>query len=298
MIERHFDYVWGPDQDSRLASIAVGKTLDLQIPMESDAPFILRSRALRVSYDASRRQTGLNHVLLKWANARDKYQSQDFVRQSLLGPYFGHLGNPIPVDPEVPYPSQGSIRVSILVDGASAVTNLTLYFRGVKLFAPGAVKSYTYPERFGCLPFTYPITVTSLPVTTATQGLRQTFLCKPDADFVFRSGQAGDPFSTTPMNEIFVTLKDEDEKPYSNAPVHIDVLFGNSHMNAAYPAGTSAGVAPVGGGPNSPGLLYPEIYIPRNHVFYFDVARNDGAYANAVAQDLPIQFSGMKVFEK
>jgi hypothetical protein len=297
-IERHFDYVLGPDQDARLASVAAGQTLDLQLGLDSDAPFLLRSRAMRVKYDSSRRQTGLNHLLLKWANAEHKWQSQDFIRQSLLGPYFGQIGNPIPVYPEVPYPRQAAIRVQLTNDGASAMTNLSLYFRGVKLYSPGAVKAYTYPEKFGVLPYVYPQTqITSLPVTT-NGPVRYTFLVKTDADFVLRGGQAGLPFSETPVNEVFITMKDEDEKPYSNSPVHIDVLFGNSHMGTAYPAGTSAGVAPVGGGPNSIGLFFPEIYIPKNHLIYFDITRADASYQNAAAVTLPIQFHGMKVFQK
>ena len=296
-IERHFDYVLGPGQDARLASVAPGQTIELQLPLDSDAPFFLRSRAMRVSYDSLRRQTGLNHLLLRWANSVHKFQSQNFVRQSLLGPYFGQLGNPIPVEPEVAYPRQGAIRVDVLNDGASALSNVTLYFRGVKRYAPGSVKAYTYPAKFGPLPFVYskPL-VENLPVVTA--GVRYVFECKTDADFVMRGGQCGSPFSGTPVNEVFITMRDEDEKPYSNAPVHMDVLFGNADAGAIYPAGTSAGVAPVGAGPQAPGLFYPEIYVPKNHIMYFDVARNDIAYGGAVPVTLPLLFHGMKVFEK
>jgi hypothetical protein len=204
------------------------------------------------------------------------------------------------------YPRQSSINLDIVNDGTSALTNLTFYWRGVKLFEPGAVKSYTYPPLFSGLPFVYPLAsrstggvlipqITQFPVA----GLqRYVFRCKPDADFVFRGGQAGDPFDTTPANEIFITLRDEDEKPYSNDAVHMDVMFGNSNFGAVYPAGTNTGVAPVGGGPNSPGLVFPEIYIPKNHIIYFDVSRNDTYTGIAVPVDYPMSWIGMKVFEK
>ena len=309
LIERHYDYVLGPNQDKRLASVAAGASFELSLYLDTDAPFALRSRAMRVSYDANRYQAYLNSLLLRWAGPDRQFFSQDFVRQSLLGPYFGQLGNPLPVYPQVVYPRGAEVRVGILNDGAHALTNLTLYFRGVKLFAPGAVRSYSYPANVGLLPYIYPqglhsnidgtTLVRNVAVTQAP--LRQTFACKPDADFVLRAGQAGLPFSTTPVNEVFARLMDEDEKPYSNDAVHIDVLFGNSAFGPTYfPFGASGSVpvTPVGTGPNSPGLFYPEIYVPKNHLMYMDVSRADAAYAGAVAVDLPVQFIGQKVFQK
>ena len=314
LIERHQDYVLGPNQDKRLASVAAGAQLELSLYIDTDAPFALRSRAMRVSYTdggagASRLQAYLNSLLLRWAGPDRNFFSQDLVRQSLLAPYFGQLGNPIPVYPQVVYPRGAEIRVDIRNDGANALTNLTLYFRGVKMFAPGAVKSYGYPANVGLLPFIYPQGqanttdgVTLVRNVAVVQGpLRQTFQCKSDADFVLRAGQAGDPFSTTPVNEVFVTLLDEDEKPYSNDAVHIDVLFGNSAFPATYyPCGAlgTVSVTPVGTGPNSPGLFYPEIYVPKNHLMYMDVSRNDLAYAGAVPINLPVNFIGQKVFQK
>jgi hypothetical protein len=123
--------------------------------------------------------------------------------------------------------------------------------------------------------------------------LRQTFKVKPDADFVFRAGQAGNPFSNTPLTEVFAILRDEDEKPYSNDAIQIDILFGNSGGATVFP-GT---LAPIGGGPNLPGVFFPEIYIPKNHLMYMDVSRNDTA-GGAVTQDIPFTFIGQKVFQK
>jgi len=296
-IERHFDYVWGPDQDSRLASVAPNEVIELQIPISANAPFVLRSRAMRVSYGTgTKAQNNLNHLLLKWANADRKFQSQHFIRQNLLGPYWGQIGNPLPVYPEVFYPQQSHILVNVLNDGASALVNVTLYFRGVELYSVGAVKSYTYPPKFGCLPYVYPQVVKSLAVTTSG-AVRNIFTVKTDADFVLRGLQAGLPFSSTPVQEVFIQLKDEDEKPYSSAPVHADMLAGNSGLGAIFPANGTY-IKPVGGGPAVPGLLFPELYLPKNHIFYFDVTRSDAAYAEATTVDYPIQFIGMKVFEK
>jgi hypothetical protein len=309
LIQRHYDYVLGPNQDKRLASVAAGASLQVAVRIHPNAPFILRSRAMRVQYDSSRYQTGLNHLLLRWAGPDRMYTSQDYIRQSLLGPYFGQLGNPIPVWPNVQYPRAGTIAVDLKNDGSGALTNLTLYFRGVELYAPGAVKAYTYPATFGPLPYTFPQTVVNLPVTcgnftgATAPPVRQNFLTskgKPiaDADFVIRSAQAGLPFSATPVYETFIKFLDEDEKPYSNDAVHTDVMFGNSGFPATYPAGSSAAVAPVGCGPALPGMFYPEIYVPVNHSMYYEVSRNDSSFAGAVPVTFPIGLAGMKVFRK
>lgn len=295
MIERFQIYVLGPIQDARLASVAAGTGFTTALQLDSDAPFILRSRALRMTYTAGRQQIdnaldpGLNHVLMRWSGPERDYRSQSLIRQSLVGPYFGQIGNPIPVYPEVYYPKQGEITVDLFNDGAQTITGLTFYFLGVKLFAEGAVKSYRYPAKFGLLPYTYSLTP-SLPVQTA--GLRQTLNVKSDADFVWRAGQAGDTFDANPAFEVYIRLRDEDEKPYMNSGVHADVLFGNSNFGAVYVD------VPVGAGPACPGLIYPEIYIPKNHVFYIDVSRNDLTVLNAATVNYPISLIGQKVFTK
>ena len=300
LIERHQDYVLGPNQDSRLASVAAGQTIEgIKLKLDSDAPFALRSRAVRVFSDTlGPRAVPLNHLLLRWAGPDRNYQSQDFIRQTLLGPYLGQFGNPLPVFPQVVYPKGSEITVDLRNDSiGDTLTNLTLYFRGVKLFAPGAVKSYEYPANIGLLPFAYPIGqysdtdgLTLVRSVAVTQGpLRQTFKVKGDADYVIRGGQCDLAFAAggNPVYEVFVTLRDEDEKPYSNDAVHVNILFGNS-----------AGTLRAECGPNSPGLFYPEIYVPKNHLMYLDVTRDDVLFQGAVAADVAMNFTGQKVFQK
>jgi hypothetical protein len=305
-VERHFDYVLGPNQDSRLASVAAGKSLSVVLELDSDAPFILRSRALRRKYTTDLFDQGnLFHVLARWYGPDRQYTSTNLVRQSLLSPYFGLMGNPIPQSPEIFYPPQSEIRVDIKNDGSAAITNLTFYFRGVKLFRPGAVKAYTYPEKFATFPFTYAsssasnaaLPIPTLAVTTSQQVV--TFKCRTDADFAIQALQSGFISNTasggSPALEVAIMLKDEDEKPYSNDFVHVDVLAGNSGIGAILP--TTPGLL-VAGGPNSPGLVFPEIYVPKNHVMYFNFNRADSGYASAAAVDYPLSLIGQKVFEK
>lgn len=294
LVQRHHDYVLGPNQDGRLASVAAGQLIEgLVLKLDMDAPFILRSRAVRMTPDVDGGQTALEGLLLRWAGPDRNFHLQNLIRQSLIGPYFGQVGNPMPVSPQVVYPRGGQILVDVLNDGSGALTNLSLYFRGSKLYFPGDVKSYGYPNTFGGLPFAYPqgqysdtdgLTLVRN-VAPIQAPLRQTFKVKGDADFVFRAGQAGNPFSGAPLTEVFATLKDEDEKPYSNDAIHIDILFGNS------------GTATIGGGPNLPGVFYPEIYLPKNHLMYMDVSRND-TVGRPTTEDIPFTFIGQKVFAK
>lgn len=298
LIQRHFDYVLGPNQDSRLASVAAGKLVEgIVLRLDMDAPFILRSRAVRIQSAAEGDQMALESLLLRWAGPDRDFQSQNLIRQSLVGPYFGQVGNPMPVFPQVVYPRGGQIMVDLLNDGASTMTNVSLYFRGSKLYSPGDVKSYGYPNTFGGLPFAYPQGMYSdtdgltlvRNVAAIQAPLRQTFKVKGDADFVLRAGQAGNPFGTA--IEVFATLKDEDEKPYSNDAVHIEVLFGNSGAAQGF------GSATIGGGPNLPGVFFPEIYLPKNHLMYMDVSRHD-TIPGSVTEDIPFTFIGQKVFAK
>ena len=290
--ERHYDYVLsGP-------SLAAGQIVQgLPLQLDPDAPFELRSRALRVPYDTlTQTQAALQGVSLRYTDAAGDYLSQGLVPQALEMAYFGQGGNPKPVYPPQRYPAQGVIKVDVKNNNSTTLTGLTLYFRGVKLFKWGQRPLHTYPPKFTPLPFTYPVLATALPVTTPTQGLRYTFTCRADADFVLRALQAGINGAAPSTWEVFLTLRDADLYPYSNAPVHLDVLCGNSFIGAVFPCGSSALVAPVGPGPASPGLLYPEIYVPKNNLLYIDVLRADVAYAGAAQVDLPIAFLGMKVF--
>jgi hypothetical protein len=304
-IERHFDYVLGPNQDSQLISLPAGQTIQLALRLASDAPFVLRSRAVRIAYLTSdNSQNGVQHILAKHYGPERNQLSQSLVRQSLLSPYLGQVGNPVPQYPEVFYPPNGEIRLDVRNDGTSALSNVYFYFRGVKLYRPGAVKAYTYPADFALQGFIYngnnnnnSLTPT---VAVTTTGQLVTFKCRTDADFVLQAIQSGfignKDASGNLVQEMFLQLMDEDQKPYSNDYVHADVLAGNSGVGAVFP-GSAGNLAPVMGGPNLPGLVFPEIYIPKNQLMYIQLKRDDGAYGTQAVQ-YPISLIGQKVFLK
>lgn len=298
--ERHQDYVLGPTQDGRLASVAAGQRIEgIALNLDSDAPFILRSRALRIKYvetPAARCQNGLQFLSMRYSGPDREYRSQALIPQTIEMAYFGQCGIPMPLQKQILYPPSGVILVDILNTGASALTNLYLYFRGVKLFNWGQVPSFTYPHDCRVLPFCYPQVVTALPVTTPSIGIRGIFTVKDDADFALRAIQAGRSFGEK-TREVFITLLDQNQKPFSNGPIHIDILAGALNgISAAFPSGTNTVYSNIAAGPANPGLIYPELYLPKHQILYYDVIRTDASYGGSVAVDYPINFIGAKVF--
>lgn len=295
--ERMQIYVVGPDQFAGLASVAAGgPKITIPFRLDPDAPFVLRGIACRCAYvsAASPYQSGLQNLLFRFAGPEQNYFMQAMTRFSLLCPWYGQAGNPHPWYPEVVYPAGSTIYIDYQLDGATALTDLTFYFFGVKLYPKGSPDVYRLPSKFSTLDFRCPRTYDDLPVTTPSNGLRSIFRPPFDADYVLRGIQAGPSFSRTSY-EVFLRLLDESEQPYMNAPVHLDVLAGRSLMPAAYPSGTSF-LAPTGTGASQPGLFVPEIFIPKTHILYYDLVRDDGGYAGAVAEDYPLVFVGSKVF--
>lgn len=296
--ERHQDYVLGPNQDARLAHVAVGAVIEgLTLQLDSDAPFVLRGRAVRQSYDRNLTQNGLQFLKSKWTGPTKDYRQQAYVLESLQMAFFGQYGNPKPVFPPILYPASSVLVLDIWNTGAIELTNLTFYWRGVKLFPWDAVPAYTYPPKFAGLNFSYPFTVLALGPTERRDN--QIWTNKGDADFVLRAGQAG-PVSAgaqvPTVAEVFFRLKDHTHKPYSNDFVHIDILFGAGNMPATIPVGiVPVYIPPVGTGPALPGLFYPEIYVPKLGQLFYDVLRADGGQA---AANVPFNFIGGKVFAK
>jgi hypothetical protein len=312
---RHFDYVMGGPQLQSfnwpgLASVAANASLQqLKLRLDPDAPFLLRSIAARVQYDTTstaHRQTNLNQVQFRFTDADGQYLQQVPVPLTLMTPWGGQLGNPIPLQRQLLYPANSQIVLDVLNNGANALTNLTFYFRGVKLFPWDVRRFYPYPKNMKQLPFTYPrgispasnTTLYNIPVTTQTQGVRFQFIVSSDGDFVLRSLQAG-PTSSNTTWEAFLRLRDSDEYPYSNDFVHADVLCGNATGPASYPTasgGTTVFQSAIGTGPAVPGIIFPEVYIPNQQYLIYEVYRADSGFGTAAAQDFPIAFMGAKVF--
>jgi len=302
MIERHHDYIL------QIPSIpAGGSIIGYPLITDLDAPFLLRGRGLHVAPPAATRtQSDLLSCRFRYQNAGRSYLSQIPIQTPVdFWNCFGQNGLYRPVRPQQPYPPGAAINVDFFNDSANTLTNLQIIFRGVKLYKEGSLATPTYPQKCTAIDFTYQTgkgTNQDGPLVLATTSeLRQIPLSiQADADFVFRGGQAGlwtssgdgglySPFGYT---ELYVQLKDAALKPYSNIPIHIDWLFGNAGGSNNPGNFTALGNA-------TPGLIFPEIYVTKNSVLYFDLFRSDAAYTG-VTDSLPVRivmsWVGSKVY--
>jgi hypothetical protein len=326
--KRHFDYVLGPNQDTRLASVATGTfaapntITGIELRLESDAPFVLTSRSVRAKANVTSLSPYAIQVLsgleTQWSGpTRDFRQSGGvgggrtaYVPESLQMIYYGLYGNPKPIQPGILFPAGSILTLNLRYTGtgglSTALTNLSFYFRGYKLYPKGTVAPYTYPTKFATQTFSYPVPVIGLGVSETRRG--QIFTCKPDADFVLRAGQwigpngAVNGVSGRSLTEVSMILRDANKLPYSNDFVPLDVLFGSGGTGAAVDILPSAITGVIintnGTGPGSPGLIYPEIYLPQNHQLIYDIQRADGTSGSNTSEDFTFNFIGSKVFKK
>ncbi len=302
---RPFIYVLGPDQDSRLGSIAPGQSVEqVLLRTEDDAPFVLTGRSVRHAYTSALTQANLVGLKTRWAGPTGDYRHQQFVLESLQMAYYGQFGNPKPIVPQITYPSRSVLMLDLINTGANTITNLSFYWHGYKIYPAGAVPAYTYPsrpERMASQTFSYPVPVVALAPGGATPEYRydQIFTVKPDADFVLRAGQ-GITISSVEgrtLAEVSIRLKDNHKQPYSSDFVPFDILFGTGSFPAVVPIGpTPSFMSPFSTGPSQPGLFYPEIYIPANYQLLYDLKRADGSGGSNRAEDIVFNFIGSKVF--
>ena len=287
MIERHQDYLL------TIASVPVGGLITVPLKLDTDAPFALRL--------VRSRNIGLNGW--RFQNPRGAYQS-NALRTDWIVPVTPTTG-PYPsrgsiIYEEMIFPPGGTINVDVGNAGETPITNAMLLFRGSKLFKDNTLWVPTYPERMAVFPAVYQVIVPQVPVNGQLLGNQLTV--NNDADFVYRYGNCDAftvaPVGTTPtaaqfqFQNVTVQIYDENRKRYSNAPIHVNDLFG---QGLPTPSGTGAQDDQV---LFTPGLITPETYLPRRHSLYFDVMRNDSGVQGAVPVDLYFRFGGMKVFQR
>lgn len=296
--------------DARLASIAPGQLVSsIEFQTDPDAPFILRGRCYRVQYDslASRTQVGVQNVAMRFSGPDQDFRSTQLVPQNLVMAYGGQAAAWKPVYPQIFYPSRSTMTIDALnTSTTETLTNLELYFLGVKLYTFGINPAYTYPKKMRATQYGYGINYLSPPSpanpTAAVQNVTanfaqnlNTFQVKNDADFVCRSIQAGPSYSPFAL-QLYLTLRDENRKAFSNLPIHFEVLCGPCGGN--FQTGSAGSLTAVGTGNSMPGILFPELYIPKNHKLYYDILRQDGAYAGVqTIPNFPITLLGSRVYE-
>lgn len=291
MIERHQDYQLTID------TVPAGGLIDLPLKLDTDAPFMLRL--------VRSRNLGLSGFQFK--TPRLQYQSSGYRTDLIPQAPGAALANPQPskgciIYPELMYPIGSTIQLSVGNTTGSPLSNVQVLFRGSKLFPDGAVSSATYPRKMSVLPFTYPVLYGPVAAVAGfgnVPGPRNIELrIDTDADFVMRYGacdpytlgQDGGEFNPFNYTNLYMTLRDEFYKAYSNEPIHVNDLLGQGQPSLYQHAGVNDDSVVF-----LPGLFTPEIYIPRDHSIYFDLARND---AGGGPVNLHFRFQGSKVFQR
>jgi hypothetical protein len=288
VIERHQDYL------VTIPSVPVGGVQQYPIKLDTDAPFALRL--------VRSRGIGLNGW--RFTNPRQAYQS-NALRTDWIVPVAPNT-NPnssrgAVISEQMIYEPGSSILVDVGNSTDAALTNAQLLFRGSKLYKDGSLWMPTYPPKCSLFPAVYQVIVPNVGLTSTI--LNNVLSIKNDADFVFQAGVC-DAFTLSPnadlnptnafqFTNLFVTIRDESYKAYSNAPIHVNDLFGQG-LPDPFQTGSSDDDQVL----FTPGLITPEIYIPRRHNLYFDVTRNDEGIEGFGPVDLYFRFIGWKVFER
>lgn len=288
VIERHQDYIL------TIATVPAGGLTGVPLNLDRDAPFLMRL--------VRSRNLGLSGF--RFTNPDQQYQSSGLRTDLIPQAPSSSFGNPQPsrgivVYPQLVYPMGGVILVDIGNNTGSALSNVQILFRGSKLFPLGAVNSRTYPPSMSVFPTTYQIAVDNLAATGAGATVRNLQLtARSNADFVMQYG-ACDPFTLgvdggefNPFNyeNLYITMRDDYQKAYSNGPIHVNDLLGQGQPVNFEQAGANDDDVLF-----LPGLFTPQIYIERKRSIYFDLFRNDpgGGPVN-----LKLRFSGLQVFTR
>lgn len=279
MYARHHDYYLP------LPTIPVNGLQGVQLLLDNDAPFALRNvrKWQRLGVP------GVGSVPWRFKLPTGMDQSSDF-----RFPFDG-FGDGLVIRPNAIYPPNGAIVVDVNNTLGAPITGASLLFRGCKLYRDGVVAAPTYPAHCSLLPMAYEVPVMLQPTDT----VRNIQLAvRSNADFVVRSMVArpftllvdGQPVPPAALvgyySNLLIQLKDQDQRPYSNLPIPIDNLVGNSAGLSGWPSVTE------------PGLLVSEIYVPRSKALYFDLFRTDLGEAGGRPINLRVQFQGVGVFQR
>lgn len=276
MIERHQDYVL------RNVTVGANQTAQFVVPLDSDAPF-----ALRTVISSGMPGQGFQFTITGLDDRKYTSGAPLAAVDSLLNPATFFI-----VYPQITFPAQISIQVSVTDLSGAGITNGVLVFRGTKLYPEGTVFGPQYPKSFAELAFRYgynftvPNGTAMNPAVLAAQPLD----IQSDADFVVRMASCYSQIATPPLStpgstftpgQSDVILRDQYGKAYSNDWVPTEVLFPVYYANNSALAWSIPDVT-----------IFPEIYLIRNSQLLLDIRSTGGAAPNA----LTFVLHGAKVF--
>jgi hypothetical protein len=243
MIERPQWYV----QRFADSGVVGSSLLNVIKQLDTDAPFRLHSIAI-VSYGGD-----LSNFSLRYTDPALRWVQRNLIPAQALNPQASGVVTPpptfiypSPVSPNMLYQPGGMVQFDFSDLPNFSSTLVFIVLCGTKIFPDGGTWAPSYPKSYRALPFfgyTLQIPVSNLPALDFPLNIQQ------DADFVWQAGQ-----QWSSSNGLGVKIKDWQGKYYMDDYVPVEVLFG--YANAQLP-----------------GLVYPEIYIPKNQRLYFDVAQ-------------------------
>jgi hypothetical protein len=259
MIERHHDYIL------RNINVSAGQSVQFVVKLDSDAPFALR-QILSLNMEHK-----FQMIIQGYDDRRYMGGQMLAAVDSLLNPGFAFI-----VYPQITFPTQLSILVTINEIAGTGIDGGVLCFRGTKLFNDGTVFGPAYPSKFSELCFRYPYNFTVAQGTGPNPFIlgSQPLNVKADADFVVRMGSAfvqpgADGYSDSGND---VVLSDQYGKPYSSDSTGIGPGWVPTHFLFPVPNAEHVFVPDV--------TIYPEIYVLRNSQLLLDIRRTNGTQAN------------------
>ena len=300
---RHHDYVL------QVPSYPGGQVVRYSLQLDTDSSFILRGRAIHTQTTQTAIAGSVPTPLANQVAALNQYTDRitgpdsNDLSDGLVNFYFqsailGQYGLPLPVRAPLLYPPGCTLFVDVY--NPTALTNLEIYFRGQKIFQPGVLPCNTYPPSAFIRPRWF--TTFETLVVAPPPSLNNSLMIDSFADFALRTlsigaypGNSG--FGAHSYNQVWIQLRDQNGRAYSNVPVHVDVCFGSTTWGN-FRSGEIYGIPSN----NLPPLLTPEIYIPANQILYYDLYRND-AYDLTVpgpvaTADMQLSWGGAQVRAK
>ena len=242
-----------------------------QLKTDSDAPFRLTAIALSVLSSTGVPQaaagnigvtirfyrpdgsTGLQKHILS-AQAVNPYDAAAVNGAGAMqAPYFSL---PTPVNPNILFPAGSIISFDYAALAGITTGTVRVIFMGTKLGSPGQFWNGAYPAKvttkrpfFG---YTLQLSTGVLPL------LDQPLQIQHDADFVLQTAvQTSYPVAALSpvglLRGLGLKMKDWNGKYYMNDYVPLELIVGGFDYS------------------QTPGIIYPEIYVPKNQALYFDL---------------------------
>lgn len=265
MIERP---QWNVFRFTNPSLVTGSSALGQEVTLDTDAPFRLTGVAVYVFSSTGAPLGAAPNVglTLRWTMPDQTWVQKHldscqmlnpFDNQAVNGagsqtaPYYSYFS---PLKKNIFYPNASSIILDFSELPNVADKLVMVVFMGTKLYGEGSV---WWPVRDPSKParpfvgYSIQFDNTKLPL------LNVPFAVNPDADFCWQfSAQTSNPGNTLSpvgaIRNVGIKIKDWTGKYFMNDFVPLDLIFGFDNQQ-------------------TPGLVYPEIYIPKNQLLFFDL---------------------------